>query len=119
MGFNQPLLLPPFIEALEPTAPSEGSKRRNLLTIEEIDPLAFIDIQIKKKDPDARPSQSQFSAQLKKWTEEEIELKLDFKTPMALSQGGFNDQIKIIIKTPNFFISKQTGEPLKDGELNV
>ena len=119
MGFNQPLLLPPFIQALGPAASGEGSKRRNLLSIEEIDPLEFVDIQVKKKDPDFRPSQSQFSAQLKKWTEDEIVMKLDFKSPLAMSQGAFNDQIKVRIKTPQYFASKQTGLILESGDLDV
>ena len=47
-----------------------------------------------------------------------MEMKLDFKTPMAMSGGAFNDQIKISIKTPEYFASKHTGLTLEAGDID-
>jgi len=65
IDFNQPLTLPPFIQILQTTnkkkrvlnESSANASRRKLLSIEEIDPLEFLDIEMIKKD-DASPSES-------------------------------------------------------------
>ena len=44
------------------------------------------------------------------WTEDKLDVKVEFKNSGQLSQGGTNDQMKIEIKNPGYFASKDSGE---------
>lgn len=85
------------------------SPRRSLVELHEIDPLEFLEVEVVKKDG-ARASHSGFSIVIRDWTAEELTLKLAFDVPLEISQGGRNDQIRIRVKTPQYFIGAATGQ---------
>ena len=88
------------------------------MPLEEVDPLEFFDIQMVKKD-DAPPSQSEFSVRLTAWTEDGLGLNLQFDTPLEISTGANTDKMKFRVKSPEYFVSAESGEMLTDGGLDA
>ena len=56
---------------------------------------------------------------IKEWSEKKIDVKVDFKNPLAISKGMEQDQFYLKIKDPRMFVSKETGEmiPLENLQL--
>ena len=70
-------------------------------------------IEIIKKDG-AKPSDSGFSAVLLSWEPHGIEMDITFDKPLQISTGQSNDQVKISITKPEYFVSASSGEMLED-----
>jgi len=105
ISFNQKLVVPDVIKASGGGCKSddescqkkvnrrrlyigEGEHRR-LIGMGDISPSEFINVQTVQKD--GAPSQGKFSLTLGEWTPYGIKLKMNFNSPLAISQGGFND----------------------------
>jgi len=54
----------------------------------------------------------QYSIVLNEWTPEDVKLKIDFQSPLFVSQGEINDDLKIEIIQPALFVSAESGEVL-------
>ena len=88
------------------------------MPLEEVDPLEFFDMVLIKKD-EAPPSKSQFSIRLTAWTSGEIGLNLNFTKPLEISTGALTDKMKFVVKTPEYFVSAESGEMLESGDLEA
>jgi hypothetical protein len=60
------------------------------------------------KDSDS--SDISYDVYIDSWTEDGIELKLNFTDPLAVSQGRGNDRAMVSIKNPGLFVSKSSGK---------
>ena len=54
--------------------------------------------------------QIQYFIKITEWSELEIRMEFVFKDPQFVSQGDFLDELKLKIRNPAFFISKETGQ---------
>ena len=109
LKFNQEMVIPPFVEAMNLGESQKGSNRRVLASLDEIDPSEFLEIIVVKKGNEP-PSDSQFSTNIKKWTPQGIVMKMNFDKPLSVSNGRYTDKMRIKIKEPEYFISAVTGE---------
>lgn len=59
-----------------------------------------------------------YTTSLLNWTNDHFLVKFNFENPQLVSTGQYFDMLNIIVESPKYFISNETGEELdliKDG----
>jgi non-canonical (house-cleaning) NTP pyrophosphatase len=105
IGFNQPLVVPPFNS-------DSASKGRSLgISVEELDVTRdVLNFEYVSGSGDGDIAYDIF---ISKWDESGISLQLNFSDPLAVSQGRGNDRAVVAIKNPGLFVSKKTGKMIQ------
>ena len=113
IDFNQPLVLPAFVDRL-----NGDDERRLAAETNPIDDLNStivdaLDLQIQIYSDDEGATQFEYS--LIQWTEERLQIKLEFTHPLSISRGFYKDDFIVEVKDPRFFMSKNyPGEVLEN-----
>lgn len=56
---------------------------------------------------------------MKDWTEDRVVIAINFTDPLLISRGQNRDNIEIILKNPNLFLSKDYGLPIESDGLKI
>ena len=122
IDFTPKLKVPDFVRSLSGEDAEErekggkrwGTKKRALSGgqatggLGSLDPNEFLTVELVKRDDGAGApaSKSQFAVSIKSWTEDGMDLGLEFDNPLEISQGTYTDMLSIKVKTPDFFVSE-------------
>lgn len=107
--FNQNLIVPFSYSQTQLRFLEELDEEAGLNILDSI-----LDIQVRNNNYEHEENPL-FYAEIIEFKETHMKVQIDFEDPLAISNGNMRDKIEIRIKEEgaNFFVSEQTGEPLK------
>ena len=117
IGFNQPLEVPGFIN--EEGQAKRSNETRRLVDLTEIDANRDIIELMFILNSDETPENIEYFLELTNWTEEAMELLVNFTNPLIISKGIRPDQVFCKIKHTNMFLAKNSNEKLMSDRVYI